>query len=134
MPPMYDMELDTLDIVVAVAAIVAGFSLLTMTGWWDFEEEVICLILAATLGLKRLYIPTASKREDASMLARLLFLFLAITGAGAAVLSLVCVYTDQGLRAAASPAVVLQSAGWPLLLGAGALLLAFCIERAALRG
>lgn len=61
---MYDMELDTLDIVVSVAAIVAGFSLLTMTGWWDFEEEVICLTLAATLGLKRLFIPTPSKMEE----------------------------------------------------------------------
>ena len=131
---MYDMELDTLDIVVAVATIVAAFSLLTLTGWWDFEDEVICCMLLATVGAKRLYIPTSPKREDSSMLARLMFLFLAITGAAAAVLSFVAMYTDQGLRAAASPALVLQSAGWPLLLGAAALLTAFFIERAALRG
>ncbi len=130
---MYDVELDTLDIVAAVTAIVAGFSVLTTTGWWDYEDEVVVVALLVFVGAKRLYLPTSPKRADASRVARLWFLFFAIAGAGAGVLSLMVLYADPGLEAASSPTHVLRAGGWPLLWAAGSLLIAFAIERTALK-
>lgn len=128
-----NFHVDTLDIISAVVGGVAGFAILIKAGLWHFEEYIIIGCVVLCLGLKRLIVPTAPKRDDAPVLVRMLFLLLAIAGSAAGVLSFVFAYTNEAFMKAPSLMAFAQLAQLPLMAGAAALALAFFMERAYLR-
>lgn len=128
---MERIEVDTLDVFVVIVGLCCGFWIMSMP--WvesmisytsELEDYLLAGMVAALLFLKRVFLPTPSRREGVPPSVRMGYLFIAIVGALSACGALVGAWLARQSGEALDQIFVTLGIG-----GTGLLLVAVVIER-----